>query len=296
MSKQVWALRSAGVLAAGYALSLAAIWARQEKMLFKPDPFSKLAQTLRALRAGRSLGRRVREWEHNASDGKKIQAFVSMPVGRERERLPALIYLGGIREETSWALPLATHFPNRAFVCINYRGYGTSEGNPSEKEILSDCESALREMSERGQIALEDCVLVGRSLGSGVAGYLCDRIQAKGCCLVTPYDSVMAVARRKYWYLPVALIFRHAFNAVPWAKRNTAPMMMVLSEVDLTVPHAHSGRLFDAWAGEKIRLTLDQTDHSSVAHDERLFPLIAEFVKRFDAQQTALAEPAAAQA
>lgn len=286
MWKHVWARRSIGVLAAGYAISLATLWARQEKILFKPDPFSKLAQTLRALRAGRSLGRRVREWEHSAADGAKIQAFVSTPAGRERERLPALIYLGGIREETSWALPFARHFPNRAFVCLNYRGYGTSEGSPAEKEILSDCESALREMSQKGQIDLENSVLVGRSLGSGVAGYLCDRIQAKACCLITPYDSVMAVARKKYWYLPVSLIFRHPFDALPWAKRNKAPMLMVLSEIDRTVPHEHSERLFAAWAGStKSQVTLDQTDHSTVARDERLFPLIAEFAQKHEDPQ-----------
>lgn len=281
MVKYLWARRSAGVLVAGYALSLAALWAKQEKLLFKPDPFSRLGQTLRALRAGRALGRRVREWDHCALDGAKIQAFISTPEASGQARLPALIYLGGIREETSWTLESAKHFPSMAFVCLNYRGYGTSEGSPAEKAILSDCESALLEMHLKGEIDLENSVLVGRSLGSGVAGYLCERLKIKACCLITPYDSVMAVARRKYWYLPVGLIFRHPFDAVPWARRNHAPLMMVLAQTDATVPHDHSERLFGAWAGEKKQLTLSGTDHSSVARDERLFPLIAEFARQY---------------
>lgn len=303
--KWAWMKASAAVAAVGYCASLAAIWARQEKMLFKPDPFSKLSQNLIALRSGRPLGRRVKEWHHRATDGIKIQAFISLPQQQGlsgldltstfkvkpdtahplEKKMPALIYLGGIREESSWTLPLAELFPKMAFVCVNYRGYGTSEGSPAEKDILRDTEAVLLEMQEKGFIDLSQSVLVGRSLGSGVAGYLCSKIKPKACCLITPYDSVMAVAKKKYWFLPVDWIFRHPFNAIPWAKQNEAPLLMVLAEKDEVVPHKHSLNLFETWQGTKQHLVLDKTDHSSIVLDTRLFPLIAKFAQEQESKE-----------
>lgn len=272
----------AGLIAGAYGVTLATVWANQEKLLFKPDPFSRIGQSLRAMRGARSQGRRVREWVYRAADGVSIQGFLSLPETKKNgvAKLPAVIYLGGIREESSWALEHAHQFGERAFVCLNYRGYGLSEGSPAQEKILHDCASALSMLIEQGHLDAEQMHLIGRSLGSGVAGYLCSKINAKKACLVTPYDSVMSVAKKKYWFLPVGWIFRHPFDAMPWAENNTAEMLMILSEKDETVPHEHSQRLFSAWKGLKEQTVITGTDHSSIVKDASFFSTIAEFFDR----------------
>lgn len=268
--------KAAGLLAVAYGVTLATVWANQEKLLFKPDPFSRVGQTLRALRGGRPSGRRVREWIYKAPDGVLIQGFLSAPsAGPQSEE--SVVYLGGIREESSWTLEHARRFGGRAFVCVNYRGYGTSGGSPDQKKILHDCRQALAMLVEQGHLREGGIHLIGRSLGSGVAGYLCSLIGVRKACLVTPYDSVLSVAKKKYWFLPVGWIFRHPFDAMPWARGNNVPMLMLLSERDQTVPHAHSERLFEAWRGAKRKTTLSGTDHSSIVRDARFFELIAKF-------------------
>ena len=265
-----------GLLAGAYGVTLATVWANQEKLLFKPDPFSRFGQSMRAMRGARGRGRRVREWIYRAPDGVSIQGFLSVPDGASAEE-GCVVYLGGIREESSWALEHAQAFGGKSFVCMNYRGYGLSEGRPEQAKILEDCANALRMLVEQGHAKEGSFYLVGRSLGSGVAGYLCSKVAARKACLVTPYDSVLSVAKRKYWFLPVGLIFRHPFDAMPWAKGNRADMLMLLSERDETVPHEHSQRLFGAWGGTKRQMTIPGTDHSSIVRHESFFPAIAEF-------------------
>lgn len=263
-------------------MTLATVWANQERLLFKPDPFSRIGQSLRAMRGARVRGRRVREWVYKAPDGVSIQGFMSMPAAGDEPAGPldSVIYLGGIREESSWALEHAHRFGDRAFVCMNYRGYGLSEGRPEQNKILQDCQSALSMLVTQGYLKADGVHLIGRSLGSGVAGYLSSKVGARKTCLVTPYDSVLSVAKRKYWYLPVGLMFRHPFDAMPWASKNDTPMLMLLSERDETVPHKHSQRLYDMWRGPKSHAIVPGTDHSSIVRHENFFSLIAQF---FDA-------------
>ena len=272
-------IKAAGLLTSVYGVTLATVWANQEKLLFKPDPFSRIGQSLRAMRGARSQGRRVREWIYKAPDGVNIQGFLSLPEADElpSQKLPCVVYLGGIREESSWSLEHANEFDKKIFICMNYRGYGLSEGNPEQEKILQDTESALRMLIDQGQIDERQIYLVGRSLGSGIAGYLCTKIKTKMVCLVTPYDSVLSVAKRKYWFLPVGLIFRHPFDAMPWAKKNDSKMLMLLSEVDATVPHEHSQNLFKAWKGEKTQITLNNCDHSSIVRHPDFFKTLANF-------------------
>lgn len=271
--------KALGLAAGAYGAILATIWMNQEKLLFKPDPFSRLGQSLRAMRGGRAQGRRVREWAYKAPDGVCIQGFISLPegAGEELGKQETVFYFGGIREEISWALEHAHRFGKRVFVCMNYRGYGLSGGTPEQEKILKDCANAVEMLIEQGQVDKGSVHLIGRSLGSGVASYLSSRVGAKKICLVTPYDSVMSVAKKKYWFIPVGWLFRHPFDAMPWARENDSAMLMLLSERDETVPHEHSQRLFSAWRGKKDQKTLGGTDHSDIVLHKDFFSTIAEF-------------------
>lgn len=288
--KHKWAAKvgiKLGLMVLAYLGMLIWVWFRQEKLIFKPDPFSKLGQGVRAARAARSHGRKVKEWKHLAGDGVVIQGFISEPPQSKGQPRQAVIYFGGIREESSWTLAHAHEFGDRAFVCLNYRGYGMSGGTPSEERILSDALAAVRELEAQGRIQKGQALLIGRSLGSGVAGYVCERLQAKKVCLVTPYDSVLAIAKKQYWYLPVGKLLRHRFEATQWAQTNKIPMLMILAQTDETVPHENSQRLFAAWAGQKEQIMLSGCDHRSIAQHPELFKSISSF---FEEGEPALAK------
>lgn len=261
-----------------YIFFIYLLWHRQEQLIFAPDPFSRVGQVFRAARSAKEGERKVKEWYFTASDETKIQGFISLP--KDYQKISSVVvYFGGIREECSWFLSSAESLSTTAVICMNYRGYGFSEGRASQKKILSDCKGALDLLKEKHPNIFLNVYLVGRSLGSGVAGYLAKYFDVKGVVLVTPYDSVLEVAKRKYWWVPVRYILRNPFDAIVWAKRNTMPLLMLLSEKDETVPHEHSLRLFDSWNGKKELKVLEATDHSNIVDHKDFFLILKGHVE-----------------
>jgi pimeloyl-ACP methyl ester carboxylesterase len=120
------------------------------------------------------------------NQGTRLQGWVLNPGQRK-----AVIYFGGNSE-------MITHrrgffedvFRDYSVYLINYRGYGDSEGSPSEAGLFSDALAIYDQLSPRHQ----SISAYGRSLGSGVAVYLAARRPLEKLILLTPYDSVAAVA------------------------------------------------------------------------------------------------------
>lgn len=257
-----------------YGLLVLWIWHKQDRLLFTPDPFARVGQVFRSALGAANNARQVREWFYKTDDGLKIQGFCSIPKKKVQR---VVIYFGGIREECSWFLTAYPYFEDALMICMNYRGYGFSEGKANQNYILSDCFGALKQLQKEYPEAFENVYLIGRSLGSGVAGYLASWFAAKKVVLITPYDSILSVAKRSYWWVPVRYILKSPFEAIVWARKNSMQLLMLLSEVDKTVPHEHSMRLFEAWSGPKQYQVVLQSDHSSIVDKADLFKKIQTF-------------------
>ncbi|TFW05174.1 hypothetical protein E4K72_11715 [Oxalobacteraceae bacterium OM1] len=132
--------------------------------------------------------------------------------------------------------------------------------------------------------------IVGRSLGSGVAVQVAARRTVAAVVLLTPFDSVLAMVRKKIRSAPVRLILRHRFESIKVADKVDAPVLILRAERDDVVPHPHT----DALAARLPRLADDAvipgSNHANI-------PFIAEtqvLVRRFLRKSFALADPAAA--
>jgi len=120
---------------------------------------------------------------------------------------PVLGFGGNAWDADLLAIYLRSLFPNRDIVTVHYRGYGPSAGRPSAEVILDDAELIFDEI-----IAPRDgdrTVVVGLSLGAGPAAHLASRRPVAGMILVTPFDSIEALAGDLYPWLPVRQLLRH---------------------------------------------------------------------------------------
>ncbi len=116
---------------------------------------------------------------------------------RDPESAPLVFYFGGNGEDVSvTGLDIRVN-ADANFVLMNYRGYGTSEGAPSESALFADAlftyDTLTAATPHNGKI-----VAFGRSLGFGVAVYLSAQRRIDALVLVTPYDSIRNVARRRF--------------------------------------------------------------------------------------------------
>jgi uncharacterized protein len=132
------------------------------------------------------------------------------------------------------AMYLHELFPDCDVVTFHYRGYSPSTGSPSAEALTADAplvyDAAVARVKPRRVIA------VGFSIGSGVAARLAAVRKLDGLILVTPFDSLRAVAQSMYPWLPIGPFFEHEFDAAGALQESQAPVAIIAAERDEIVP------------------------------------------------------------
>ena len=218
----------------------------------------------------------VQEAFLQSKDGTRLHAWYAKAASSSPT--PLLIYFGGNAEETSWMLEELRNAPGASWLIVSYRGYGLSGGSPGEAALVAD---ALQWYDHAMTLPGADpkrTFAFGRSLGSGVAVALAAERPVAGVILVTPYDSLAAVAKRYYWYLPVDLLLKHRFNSAASAPKLQQPLLCLIAERDEVIPPEHAERLFAAWGGAKQKVVLAGAGHNGTDDDPRFWPVIRKFL------------------
>jgi uncharacterized protein len=98
-----------------------------------------------------------------------------------------------------------------------------------------------------------------------------------GVVLLTPYDSMVEVAKHHYPLLPVGLMLRHRFDSAAAAPRVTTPLLCLAALDDEVIPVEHARRLHDAWAGEKRWVEL-RGGHNGADRHPDYWPAVRQFL------------------
>lgn len=241
-------------------------WLFQERMLFFPRP----VESRPAPRPD------LEDVTLAAADGTRLRGWLARGAGTPA---PLVVYFGGNAEEVSWLTEVSDQFAGWSLLLVNFRGYGESEGRPGEKELLGDALAILDYAERRPDVDPRRIVAMGRSLGSGVAVHLAAHRPLRGVILVSPYDSIVEVAKRHYPFLPVSLLLRHRFDSLARAPRIEAPLLCLVATEDRVIPIPHSRALFEAWRGSKTWREVPRASHDSISGEPEYWRSIAEFLK-----------------
>ena len=240
----------------------------QDRLLFFAQPLDAAARA--------AIGRQfpfAREVFVHSDTGERLQAW-HVPGNPGK---PIVLYFGGNAEEVSWMIPEArSRVPGLAWLLVSYRGYGGSEGSPSEAAIRADAlrwyDYAVKELGANEVIGF------GRSLGSGAAVFLASQRPVKAVVLVTPFDSLVEVARHHYPLLPVRTLLRHPFDSVGRAPQVAAPLLCIAAARDEVIPAVHARRLYEAWGGPKRWLLLEEAGHNTVDSHPLFWQAVSDFL------------------
>jgi len=238
----------------------------QEKLIFQTRPMREQDRQIIAARHQAE----VADTFLQAADGTRLHAWhIKSTAGA-----PLVLYFGGNAEEVSWLLD---EIPRRdtgaAWLLVDYRGYGSSEGKPSEAALTSDAVAWYDHFAA----ANPRIVAFGRSLGSGVAVRLASQRRLERLILVAPFDSMVEVGRRHYPFLPVSWLLRHRFDSLALAPKIDAPLLCIVATHDEVIPAEHAKRLYQAWTGPKQWLELPATHNSIDGHPD-YWPGIRSFL------------------
>lgn len=190
-----------------------------------------------------------------------------------------VIYYGGNAEDLAGHCEVLFDGLNVNALLMNYRGYGQSKGSPGEKEMVADCIAMLDRFCEEKGVVPSSLYLMGRSLGTGVATQVAAaRPDVAGVILVTPFESIAAIAKSQYPWLPIDKLLRHPFRSIDHAPNLKIPVLILLAGLDQVVPAESGQKLGDAWGGPKEILTLPR-GHNDINQDPTYFEAINRFVK-----------------
>jgi uncharacterized protein len=174
--------------------------------------------------------------------------LMTLPVGVARVQVSthphpgpaAVIYFGGNAEDVSENVPnLVDTFPDTAIYALHYPGYGGSTGTPSQQAIFAD--SLV--LFDRVKAEHPNIIVVGRSLGSGVAVWIASQRSISHLVLITPFDSLADPASAQYRFLPVRWLLRDKFESWRYAPQVIAPTRIIVAGDDELVPRSSSDRL-----------------------------------------------------
>jgi pimeloyl-ACP methyl ester carboxylesterase len=175
----------------------------------------------------------------------------------------AVIYLGGNAEDVSASLPLLdAAYPDRALYLLHYRGYAGSSGKPSETELVHDALALFDKVApEHG-----DIVVVGRSLGSGVAVQLATQRPVRRLVLVTPFDSLRDLAATQFPYFPVRWLLRDRYESWRHAPQVTAPTLILAAGQDEIIPAESTQQLFTRFSPKVATMrVIDGAGHNTIS-------------------------------
>ena len=233
----------------------------QDSLIFHPQ---RLEESRRAALAQSPA---VESLFIHANDGTRLHAW-------HVKGDPLIIYFGGNAEEVSWMLDdAARRAPGVGWLLVDYRGYGSSDGSPSEKALVSDALQWYDHFK-----GIERIYVFGRSLGSGVAVQLAAQRPVAGVILVAPFDSLAEVGKRLYPFLPVDWMLKHRFDSAALAPKMKTPLLCIVASHDEIIPAEHAKRLYDAWGGPKQWIGLEGAGHNSTDNAANYWPSITRFL------------------
>lgn len=145
---------------------------------------------------------------------------------------------------------------------LDYRGYGRSEGEPSEAGLYLDSRAAYRWLVKDRGIDPQRIFLLGRSLGGAVALELGLEVEHSGMMLEATFTSIPDVAKRLYPWLPVHQLIRTRFSSIERIPRYRRPILITHGTKDTLVPIAHARELYGAANEPKRIFEVEGADHN----------------------------------
>jgi hypothetical protein len=236
-------------VAGAYLLLLGGVYLGQSHLLYLPGlPSRDLAMT------PKDIGLAYEDVWLRTDDGVRLHAWY-LPAAQPRG---TLLFFHGNAGNISHRLDSLRifHQLKLSVLIFDYRGYGRSEGSPSEEGTRRDAAAAWRYLMETRAVAPQQTVLFGRSLGAAVAAQLATQ-QPPGALIVeSAFTSVPDMAAELYWWMPARWLSRFEYATRDYVAQVRCPVLVVHSPEDEIIPFHHGEAIFAAAREPKTLLRL----------------------------------------
>lgn len=267
-----------------YALVVALMWAFQERLLYLPNAGREHIATP----SDRGLA-----WEAvtlTTEDNVALDAWW-VPAPNPRA---SLLFFHGNAGNISHRLESIAQFQRLGLsvLIVDYRGYGRSEGSPSEAGTELDARAAWQWLRDEGS-ENDEIVVFGRSLGAAVAAELAASLEEHHAApaaviLESPFRSVPELAQQLYPFLPARWLARIDYPVENYVTQISAPLLVIHSRDDEIIPFTQGEAVYQAAQAPKQLLEI-QGGHNTGFLDSE--PTYSESIDAFLREAVGLARP-----
>jgi fermentation-respiration switch protein FrsA (DUF1100 family) len=145
---------------------------------------------------------------------------------------------------------------------MDYPGYGKSEGTPNEASCYANATGAMNWLIETKNIPANRIVLLGLSLGGGVAVETATKYPVRGVALVSTYTTLPAAAKNRFPFLPTHWLMRNRFDSLSKIGTIKAPIFIAHGTDDRTIPYSQGETLYAAANEPKQFLRMEGKNHN----------------------------------
>jgi len=239
------------------------------KFVFRPDATYASVDTTPA-----DMNLVYEDVELRTADGLRLSAWF-MPANDPRG---TLLYLhGNSGNLCDWIHAVDRYvWAGYHVLLVDYRGYGRSQGKPTEKGLYLDAEAAWDWISNRAASERLGTYVLGKSLGTGVATHLASKYAMAGLILDSPFTSMREVVALHAKPLPRLLVPR-MFESLSKAGGISAPTLILHGDYDTLIPVSHGLRLYEKLASQKALGVIPDARHNDITS----FPLYEFLIRAF---------------
>jgi fermentation-respiration switch protein FrsA (DUF1100 family) len=235
-----------------YCVVCALMWMFQRSLIYRsfrnvrtPQEFGLTDVSVKRLKA--HDGVEFEAWARPAADGRPTVVVFHGNAGSLEQRVPLL---RGLAER------------GFGYVAIDYRGFGNSAGSPSELGFYADGRATMRYALDEMKVPVTSLVIMGESIGTGVAVQMASEYDVAGLFLQSPYTSLPDVASGSFFWLPVHRLMTDRFDNLLKVPNLHMPIFVLHGEKDSTIPVSHGRKILAAAKEPKESAFLTNVGHN----------------------------------
>lgn len=251
------------------AVVVGLIWALQRSMIYFPDT-AAVPPADQVLVGGEDL-------TLHTADGLELYAYFAPPAPEVQDRELAVLVAPGNAANRYNRVGLGEQLQAEGFsvLLMDYRGYSTNPGRPSQDGLIQDGRAALDALEELG-FSAERTIYFGESIGGGVIAALFAERPPAGAVFRSPFTELADVGRHHYPWLPVGLILRDRFPVADHVRETQVPISVIRAEYDSVVPTELSAQVADAAENLVAEHIVDADHNDPEMHGASVAQVVAE--------------------
>ena len=236
------------VLLLGYLGLCAYLYLFQDGMIFKDERAQKI-ELLPFIKNVKELSFEVEN---------SITLYGKHKISQNSEN-PIILYFGGNASDITSFFNFTTNIKDYEVISFNYRGYVNSQGKPSQEKFFEDALKIYDKYSKTKKV-----IVIGRSLGTGVATFLASKRDVKALVLITPYDSISSMAKSNYPIFPIDILLKHKFESLKYIQEVKNPVVLFEVKGDKVIPKKHFEKLKSKVKNLQSHIVFEDTSHGNI--------------------------------